>query len=344
MTPKFRELRVCTVVTKSVNSMALCKRVVVREFGSPEVLDVECIYAPLVPVQDQIHVHVEAFGINPVETYVRAGLYDPLPSLPYTPGNDAAGIILALGPGVDTSQYEVGRRVWITGSVSGTYAQQCICNSADVHPLPDNLTFAQGASLGIPYRTAYRAICLIGGAKKGESVLVHGATGGVGIAALQIARMIGLSSIIATTSSEDQSVKRLLYECGATSVVKHGEYESKVDIIIECLANVNLGNDLKWLAKNGRVVVVGNRGEVAINPRDLMRCEGSILGMVGPGSADDKKKIDAAIQRGIESHQLRPVIGQVFSIEQIRAAHAEVLSHSKGTRGKIVVNTALEKY
>lgn len=302
-------------------------------------LTVEHVACDLVPRSDQILVRVEAFGINPVETYIRSGHYDPLPSLPYTPGNDAAGIVLSVGPDVVSPKVNEGDRVWITGSVSGTYAQKCVCNSSDVHPLPDNITFAQGAGVGVPYRTAVRALVLIAKATSRNSVLVHGATGGVGLASLQIARMIGVTSIVATASSDSDSIKQLLIENGATQVFSHGDPAiPNVDIIIEMLANVNLGRDLKHLNKHGRIVVVGNRGDVTIDPRDLMKCQGSVHGMVGPGSAEERAEIDTIIQKGLESGDLRPVVAGIDGMGEIQDAHSEVMTHSKGTRGKIVVN------
>lgn len=286
---------------------------------------------------EQVLVRIHAFGINPVETYIRNGMYDPLPALPYTPGVDGAGVIVSIGSNVTT--FLVDDRVWLTGSVTGTYAQYCICDSTDVHILPRNLSFDQGAGIGIPYRTAYRALVKKANAREGESVLVHGASGGVGIAAIQIAKMLGLSPIIGTTSSTDDSVKRMLYECGATMVASHGDLSGvKVDIIIENLANANLGQDLKLLNKYGRVIVVGNRGEVVINPRDLMKCEGSIIGMVGPGSISERLEIDAALQKGLEAGALSPVVGLSMPLADIQEAHEEIITHARGTRGKIVVN------
>jgi NADPH2:quinone reductase len=316
------------------------KRIAVRTFGGPEVLQVEDSAFPT-PRTDQILVKVLAFGINPVETYIRNGLYDPLPSLPYTPGTDAAGIIHLIGGDVRGANLHAGQRVWITGSVSGTYAEYCVCNPTDVHPLPHDLTFQQGAALGIPYRTAYRALALIGQAKRGESLLIHGATGGVGIAAIQFAQILGLKPTIASTTSTDPAVHELLMKHGADEVIRHGEFDQrmKFDLILENLANVNLARDLKALKKNGRVIIVGNRGEVTINPRDLMRCEGSIWGMVGSGSVEDKQIIDAAIQEGLEKGHIRPVVGHVYRLAETSGAHEEIMSHSRGTRGKIVVST-----
>lgn len=314
------------------------KRIIVRSFGTPEVLQVESL-AKFYPKKDQILVRVMAFGINPVETYIRSGIYDTSPTLPYTPGTDAAGIIESVGESVSPESFTIGMRVWLTNSITGTYAQYCLCNPADVHPLPDTFTFEQGAAIGIPYRTAFRALNNFAQARSGESVLVHGATGGVGIAALQFARWHGLTPIIASTSSKDAAVHNILTASGATQIIEHGALDesSKVDIIIENLADKNLGKDLKSINRSGRVIIVGSRGETTVNPRDLMRSEGTVRGLVGHGSPEEKAQIDAAIQAGLGSGQLNPVVGHVFKLGEISAAHEEVINHSRGTNGKIVV-------
>ena len=297
-------------------------RVSVKSFGGPEVLQLEEFdLAQLVAQPDKFLVHVHAFGINPVETYVRNGLYDPLPSLPYTPGTDGAGMV-------------GNERVWLSGSVSGTYAEYCLCNASDVHKLPDSLSFEQGAAIGIAYRTAFRALIQFGAAKRGEGLLIHGASGGVGIAAIQMAKLLGMHPIIASRSGKEDE---WLLAQGATMVVDHGACPVLVDVILENLANANLSIDLKLIKKRGRIVVVGNRGEVTINPRDLMRAEGTITGFVGAGSPADKTVADEFIQAGLESGALCPLVGPTFAFSETAKAHDEVMSHSRGTRGKVVV-------
>ena len=312
-------------------------RVSVSQFGGLEQLQLEEVDLEKLSGRirlDQIVVRVKAAGINPVETYVRAGLYDPLPSLPYTPGSDGAGEIISVGAETQI-KFLPGDRVWLSGSVSGTYADYCVCNEEDVHVLPNALSFEQGAALGVAYRTAYRGLVVFGKAKRGESVLIHGASGGVGIAAIQIARMLGLAPIIATAS--DTEAAEFLRTMGAHHVCRHGEWSDPVDVIFENMANANLGKDLKILKKHARVVVVGNRGEVPINPRDLMRAEATVTGFVGAGSPAEKEQADAFIQAGLERGEIVPVVGVVFSLAQVQDAHAEVMSHSRGTRGKIVI-------
>ena len=154
------------------------KAIRMKAFGGPEVLELSD-EPNLVPGPGQVLVRLMAAGVNPVETYIRAGTYAKLPPLPYTPGSDGAGVVESVGAGVD-ARLQPGQRVWVAGSVSGTYAEQTVCVAGRVFALPDHVTFEQGAALGIPYSTAYRALFQRGGAKSGETVLVHGATGGVG--------------------------------------------------------------------------------------------------------------------------------------------------------------------
>ena len=126
------------------------KAIRVQQFGDPEVLHLT--EAPgLAPGPGQVVVLVRAAGVNPVETYIRSGKYAKLPPLPYTPGTDGAGVIEQLGAGVEG--WQIGQRVYLAGSLSGTYAGQALCEPAHLHPLPDAVSFAQGAAMGIPYAT-----------------------------------------------------------------------------------------------------------------------------------------------------------------------------------------------
>lgn len=251
------------------------KAIRVHEFGGPQVLQLEQVPTPN-PGPGEVLVLMHATGVNPVETYIRAGTYARLPELPYTPGNDGAGVVEQVGPGV--TEFKPGDRVYTAGSISGTYAEFALCKKEQVHPLPANVSFAQGAAVGTPYATAYRGLLQRGDAKPGEMVLVHGASGGVGIAAVQLARAHGLR--VFGTAGSDEGLK-LAREQGAHEVFDHRAPEHfeqvmkttgghGVDVILEMLANVNLGKDLAILAKGGRVVIIGSRGPVEINPRDTM--------------------------------------------------------------------------
>eukprot|EP00052_Salpingoeca_macrocollata_P005922 m.50414 g.50414 ORF g.50414 m.50414 type:complete len:355 (+) comp15135_c1_seq1:570-1634(+) len=324
-------------------SMAATFRAIqVSAFGGPEVLKVVSLPA-LVPLENQILVKVEYAGVNPVETYMRSGVYARLPKLPYTPGTDGAGLVERVGEGI--TGVKAGDRVWLTGSLTGTYAQYCLCSREQVHRLPAHVGTDQGAALNIAYRTAYKALFQRGRAQFGQSVLVHGASGAVGVAVTQFARHAGLTIIgTAGTAAGLDTVKAQ----GAHYALNHKSegYMDKVmeitsnrgvDIVIEMLANVNLAKDLTVLAHGGVVCVVGNRGEISINPRLLMQKESSVVGVINDLQADDNHPAVRAINSGLEAHTLKPVVGRVFALEEAPAAHTEVIEHAAGSTGKIVI-------
>ncbi|MEK6322580.1 MAG: NADPH:quinone reductase [Acidobacteriota bacterium] len=317
------------------------KAIRVHEFGGPEVMQLEDV-PDLTPSAGQVVVRVNAVGVNPVDTYIRAGLYAVRPSLPYTPGMDGAGVVESIGEGV--TRVAPGDSVYVAGTISGAYAQQALCDQLQVHRLPSHLTFEQGAAVGVPYATAYRALFQRAGARAGETVLVHGATGGVGIAAVQLARAAGLT-IIATGGTEKG--RSNVAELGAHHVLDHhaAGYLDQVlaltdgdgvNVILEMLANVNLGKALGVLAKHGRVVVIGSRGPVEIDPRAAMTRDLSILGMsLVNTSEQDRSSIHAALVAGLENGTLKPVVGKEMSLGDAPRAHEAVLE--PGAFGKIVL-------
>jgi NADPH2:quinone reductase len=321
------------------------KAIRIHTFGEPEVMQLEEVPDPQ-PGPGQVVVRVHAVGVNPVETYIRSGIY-PKPPTPYTPGNDAAGVIEAIGP--EVNQVAVGDRVYITGSISGTYAEKALCLAARVHPLPSQASFAQGAAINVPYGTAYHALIQRARGLPGESVLVHGASGGVGIAAVQLARAAGMT-VIGTAGTERG--RKLVLEQGAHHVLDHsasGYLEQVlsltsgrgVDVILEMLANVNLGNDLNVLARGGRVAAIGNRGPgnqgtVSINPRAAMSRDAAILGIsLGNASEREVMSMHAALVGGLANGTLRPVIGEEFPLAEAAKAHHAVIESR--AYGKIVL-------
>src|SRR5262245_14918045 len=163
--------------------------VVVREFGGPEVMRLETVPDP-VAGDGHVVVRIRAAGVNPVDTYIHTGNYAVRPPLPYTPGMDGAGEIERVGAGV--TDFAPGDRVYIAGPGAGTYAEKAVCAVSRIHRLPARVSFGEGAALGVPYATAYRALFQRANARAGETVLVHGATGGVGIAAVELAAARGL--------------------------------------------------------------------------------------------------------------------------------------------------------
>jgi NADPH2:quinone reductase len=316
------------------------KAIRVHRFGEPEVLQLEEV-SDLRPGPGQVVVRVKAAGVNPVDTYIRAGAYTK-PPVPYTPGFDGAGLVDAVGEGV--KRVKPGDRVYIAGSITGTYAELALCDAAQVHPLPAPISFAQGAAVGIPYVTAYRSLFHCGRAQAGEVVFVHGASGGVGIAAVQLARAAGMT-VIGTGGTEKG--RALVAREGAHHVLDHKlpDYVQEVlaladgrgvDVILEMLANEHLGQDLGLLARGGRVVVIGCRGNVEINPREVMIREASIVGMVVfNASARELAGIHAALVAGLESGTLRPIVGKEMPLADAPSAHRAVME--PGAYGKVVL-------
>lgn len=314
------------------------KAIRVHAFGGPEVLQFTDL-PELLPGPGQALVRIAAAGVNPVETYIRSGQYGRLPSLPYTPGNDGAGTIVATGDGAPGWMKE-GTRVWVSGSATGTYATAALCDFAQVHPLPARTSFAQGAALGVPFTTAYRALFHRGGARPGETVLVHGATGGTGIATVQIARMSGLR-VLASGGSE--AGRAVLAALGAevldhTSPTMAEEVLRKtggVNLIVEMLANANLARDLTMLASRGRIAVVGSRGPVEINPRDAMAREADIRGVfLFNATPAEFTEARAAIHAGLETGALSPLIAAEVPLAEAPRAHELVMAG--GHTGKVV--------
>ncbi len=321
------------------------KAIRVEQFGGPEVMKVVEVPHPK-PGPGQVLVRMYAGGINPVETYIRAGTYARKPALPYTPGNDGAGVVEEVGSPLpdDARKLEPGDRVYTAGSISGTYAEYALCNAAQVHPLPTIASFAQGAAMGTPYATAYRGLWQRAEARPNETVLIHGASGGVGTAAVQLARAGGMR-VLGTAGTERG--RALVREQGAHEVFDHGAPDylveivkatsgRGVDVILEMAAHVNLGKDLTILAPRGRVIVIGNRGRVEIDARETMSRDADIRGLVLPNTpAFELASIHAALVAGLENGSLHPVIGQELPLGEAPDAHRAVMK--PGAFGKIVL-------
>jgi len=318
------------------------KAIRVHEFGGPEVLKFEEVPTPK-PSTGEVLVRVHAAGVNPYDTYMRAGTYALKPPLPYTPGSDAAGVVEAVGDGI--KKVKQGDRVYTAKTLTGAYAEYALGLEEQVHPLPGKIDFKQGAGIWVPYGTAYHALYHAANAHASETALIHGASGGVGTAALQIARAMGLK--VLGTAGTPKGLEVAKRE-GAHQVFDHRKagYQEEilqatenrgVDVILEMLANVNLSNDTKLLTNNGRVIVIGSRGEVTINPRELMGRRASIRAFtLWAITAAEEADIHAGLFEGLENGTLRPVVGKELPLAEAARAHKEILE--SGSAGKIVLN------
>jgi NADPH2:quinone reductase len=317
------------------------KAIRVHQFGGPEQLKLEEVPDPN-PSAREVVVGVRAAGVNPYETYMRTGSYAIKPNLPYTPGSDAGGEVLAVGD--DVTKWKPGDRVYVAGSISGTYAEQALCKESQIHRLPDHVSFQQGAAIGVPYATAYRALFQKAQVKPAEAVLIHGASGGVGTAAVQLARAHGC--IVIGTAGTEEGRKQTTRE-GAHYALDHhaknlADQVKKLtdgkgaDVVLEMLANKNLVTDLQALALHGRIVIIGNRGTIEFNPRDVMGRDANVIGMVLFNASDKEvQEIHADLIAALEAKTARPVIGKEFPLADAAKAH-EVVAQG-GTIGKVVL-------
>ena len=320
------------------------RAVQVSAWGGPEQLVVQEGLPIPSPGPDQVLVKVMAAGVNPVETYIRQGTYATLPPLPWTPGNDGAGIVESVGNS-SSGRLQVGQRVWLAGSISGTYAEYCLAKESQVQPLPETVSFLQGATLFGSYRTAHKALFGRIQTAPGSKVLIHGGSGAVGTAAIQLAK--GRGCEVAGTAGTQAGMK-IIESLGATSfnhrtqsyvediVQKFG----KPDVIIEMLANVNLNADMDMLNRHGSIVIVGNRGSIDnVNMRKLMMSEGRIVGSLGGTPAENEAAI-LDINEGLTNGTVVPVVGPVFQFdrsENVAASHVEVIEHPHGSGGKVLL-------
>jgi NADPH2:quinone reductase len=322
------------------------RAIVVREFGGPAVMRLEEV-APLTPSSTQVLVRIRAAGVNPVDGYIRSGTYVVKPQLPYTPGSDGAGEVDSVG--AEVTGVKPGDRVYIATDNTatprtGTYAEEALCAAGQLHHLPAHVSFSQGAAVGVPYVTAYRALFMRANARPAETVFVHGASGGVGIAAVELAHAHGMTVI--GTAGTDRGMQAVR-EHGADIVVSHkdpkyleavmsGTGGRGVDVILEMAAHLNLDKDLSLLARFGRVVVIGNRGRVEIDPRGTMSRDAAILGMALFNMTTlELASIHAALVAGLGNGTLKPVVGREIPLADAPRAHEAIME--PGALGKIVL-------
>lgn len=317
------------------------KAIQVHAFGGPEQLKPEEIPTPK-PAAGQILVRVYAAGVNPYDTYMRAGTYPIKPQLPYTPGSDAAGIVEAVGDGV--KKVKRGDRVFTASTLTGAYAEYTLALENQIHALPQKVSFAQGSGVYVPYGTAYHAIHHEAHARASEALLIHGASGGVGTAAVQIARAMGLTvfGTAGTAKGRDLVLREGAAQAfdhtklGYTDEIMSATGGRGVDVILEMAAHINLAADLKLLATHGRVIIIGNRGELTINPRDLMSRRSSARGFtLWALTENERNTVLAGISAGLENGTFRPIVAKELPLKDAPQAHIDILT--SGASGKIAL-------
>jgi len=323
--------------------------IVCESFGTPDVMRLKSVTLQS-PQQGQVLVRMGAAGVNPSDTYVRLGPDGPyagnaklIPSLPYTPGKDGAGTVESVGPGVDT--FRPGDRVYSSASLTGTYATHALFSTNQIYSLPSNISFAQGACVGVPAATAYRALHIRGKACANEAVFVHGASGAVGLAAVQLAVNQGCFVVGTAGTAEGEEVVR---NAGAHFVVNHraeGYLESAkaslpgdkaadgFDLLLEMAADVNLVADFAIMARGGRVAIVGSKAKpIGINPRLTMPKELDVRGVfLGNATPGELRETHSALYKAMEEGVLVPVVAVEIPLAEAAKSHVEVMQPVSAT-------------
>ncbi|HWX51969.1 MAG TPA: NADPH:quinone oxidoreductase family protein [Solirubrobacteraceae bacterium] len=289
-------------------------------------------------------VDVRCAGVSFPEVLQTRGEYQLKPPLPFIPGSEVAGVVRSAPEG---AQVSAGDRVAAFCALGG-FAETVVAPEFFTFPLSSELDFAQGAGLILNYHTAYFSLALRGRLKQGETVLVHGAAGGVGTAALQVAKALGARTIGVVSSEEKQ---RVAERAGADHVVHvDGPWKDEakelsgggVDIVLDPVGGDRFTDSLRSLAEDGRLVVVGFTGgsipEVKVNRLLLGNTEvvGAGWGAYVMGKPDLNREIGAAVNRMVDDGFIRPVVGERFPVE--RAGDALRAIDERRATGKVVLD------
>ena len=289
-------------------------------------------------------IDVHTAGVSFPEVLQTRGEYQLKPPLPFIPGSEVAGIVRSASPEAGVA---VGERVAAFCAL-GAFAERAVAPPFLTFPLPDALDFAQGAGLILNYHTAYFALALRGRLRAGETVLVHGAAGGVGTAALQVARGLGARSIAVVSSDAKAQIAR---EAGAEEVLRvDGPWKDQakeltgggVDVILDPVGGERFTDSLRSLREDGRLVVVGFTGgsipEVKVNRLLLNNVEvvGAGWGAYALARPQLCREIGEALARMIEEGFVRPLVGERFPLE--RASEALLAIDERRATGKVVLD------
>jgi len=317
-----------------------------HEHGDADVLTVDDVPTPE-PGPDEILVRIHAASVNPIDTYVREGGVEPAGGLPHVGGADMAGVVEAVGEGVEG--FAAGDRVFATGLglfEAGSYAEYVAAPADSLATLPDDVSFAEGAAAAMAYATAWRGLVGRGGLAVGDTCLVQGGSGGVGHAAVQIAAHAG-ATVVATASSDEAFVRDL----GADAVVDYGGDDvadrireaagGDVDVVLETHAAANVATDLDVLTRGGRIVVLGEEGPIRIDPGASMTgkiADADVRFMSIMASRDDQVPILERVAPRLANGTFEVEIEATYPLEEAAAAQRHVLS--SGSRGKVVLEVA----
>ena len=326
--------------------MVQMKAIWVGEFGEADVLQYVDVERPE-PGEGEVLIEVRSAGVNYADTMRRRNQYVESQDLPFTPGSEAAGTVAEVGEEVD--DVSVGDRV-VTVLGTGGYAEYAVAPARGLIPLPEGLDFDRAAAIPLQGLTAYHCIKTSGALKDGESVLVHAAAGGVGTLSVQVAKLLGAGTVIATASSEEKL--DLARSLGADVLIDYTEEDwpeqvreategKGADIILEMVGADFPEKNLRCLNVFGRMVVFGaaSRERGTIVPATLMKRCHAVVGFYLPQIMRRPDLFVPSLKEilaWISSGDLQLTIGGTYPLEHAAEAHTDL--EGRRTKGKLLLN------
>lgn len=338
------------------------KQIVITKYGGPDVLQIQEKPDP-VPSPGEVLIQVKAIGINFADILARKGLYPDAPKAPCVVGYEVSGVIESVGRGVDASK--IGDPVFALTRFNGYADRVCVPENV-VFPIPESLDFERAAAIPVNYLTAYQLLVVMGALKKGESVLIHNAGGGVGLAALDIALHLGARTIGTASAGKHSFLK----ERGLKDPIDYRNHDflarvldltngRGVELVIDPIGGKNWKKSYQALRSTGRLGMFGistvteSTAGKAIqfaklllhtpwyNPLRLMNANKAVFGVNLGHMWRESEKISAwmhEIVRGVEEGWIRPHVDRAFPFDQAGQAHAYI--EARKNIGKIVLTTA----
>ncbi len=322
------------------------KAVVCRAYGAPEQLEVAEVEPP-VPGKGQALIRVKACGVNFPDTLIIQGKYQFQPPMPFTPGSDVAGVVSAVGESV--TSVRVGARVAGFSGAAGGFAEEAVCDAQKLIPLPDSVDFATAAAFGMTYSTSYYALKDRAQIQPGETLLVLGAAGGVGLAAVELGKLLGARVIAAASSDEKLAVSR---ERGADELINYTSQDLReriktltagngVDVVYDPVGGPYAEPVLRGMAWGGRYLVVGfAAGDIPRIPLNLPLLKGfSIVGVFWGSFVAHEPEHNAANLRQLVAWladgTIRPLISATYPLAEVAHAMNDIME--RRATGKVVL-------
>ena len=320
------------------------KAVLCKELGAPEKLVIEAIPSPR-PAANEVRIAVYACGLNFADTLQIEGKYQERPALPFTPGSEVGGEVLEVGEAV--TDFKPGDRVM--ARCLGGYAEEAVAAVDKTYKIPDSMSFEEAAGFAVAYGTAHVGLSHRANLKAGETLLVHGAAGGVGLAAVELGKLMG-ATVIATASTPEKLALARKY--GAAHLINYseGEFRHKVkaltdgrgaDVIFDPVGGDVFEQSLRCINWEGRILVIGfAAGHIPKAPMNLVLVKNiSLIGLFwGNYGIFDPATMKQSLQTLLTWYaegRLSPYISKTYPLEQV--AHALNAFHRRSVTGKIVL-------